>query len=212
MNTCTEQRHYDFSELSDDAKEKARDVFRSNGYPFWDWWDSVFEDVNAIAKILGLDITERKTNKSGRVYDQINIYFSGFWSQGDGASFAGRYQYNPRAVDEIIAYCSDDELIRIATELTVMQTTQRLLGLDHFHARITTSAGYCHSGSMDFEIDDYGSDEIGEVDEDKFAQLMRDFADWIYKVLEKEHDHFMSDEVVDEELAEEKFDEDGIRV
>ena len=62
---------------------------------------------------------------------------------------------------------------------------------------------------MKFDIHDFGVDEVGEPDEDAFAQLMRDFADWIYKTLEAEHDWLTSDEVVDEALAEETFDEDG---
>jgi hypothetical protein len=39
--------------------------------------------------------------------------------------------------------------------------------------------------------------------------LMRDFADWIYERLEQEHDYLLSDETVDEQLADANFDEDG---
>jgi hypothetical protein len=45
--------------------------------------------------------------------------------------------------------------------------------------------------------------------EDDVTQLMRDFADWIYKNLEAEHDYLTSDECIDQYLAEEKFDADG---
>jgi hypothetical protein len=45
--------------------------------------------------------------------------------------------------------------------------------------------------------------------EDDVTQLMRDFADWIYKNLEAEHDYLTSDECIDQYLAEEKFDSLG---
>ena len=206
---CEEHKEYDFSELSEDAKQKAREHHTSDGYPYDDWWDGVYDDANRVAKILGLDIELTRQTKSGGTVAVVNISFSGFWRQGDGASFEGSYRYNPQAIAEMNEYCNDDELIRIATELTVMQTTQRLKSLDFFAATIRQSGRYSHSYTMDFEIHDYGIDEIGEPDKTQFAQLMRDFADWIYKTLETEHDYLMSDKVVDEQLADEKFDEDG---
>ena len=65
---------------------------------------------------------------------------------------------------------------------------------------------------MNYDIFDWGIDEVGEPNEDQFAQLMRDFADWVYKTLEAEHDYLISDEVVDEHLAEEKFDVNGLMI
>jgi hypothetical protein len=45
----------------------------------------------------------------------------------------------------------------------------------------------------------------------EFRDLMRDFADWIYKGLEAEYDYRMSDEAVDEamEVNEYEFTEEG---
>ena len=211
---CTpEQTEFKFSGLSDRAKERAREGYKSRDYPHDDWWDGVYEDANHIAKILGLDIESTRTLRGGGTVLDIDISFSGFWSQGDGASFKGSYRYNPKAVDEINAYCNDAELIRIASELTAMQIAQRLLGYDFFTARITTSVSYNHSYSMDSKIHDWGTfaddSGVGEVNEDEFAQLMRDFADWIYKSLENEHDYLTSNEVVDEHLVDEIFDECG---
>lgn len=44
---------YDFDELSDKAKEKARDWYREGALDY-DWWDSTYED----AERIGLKITE----------------------------------------------------------------------------------------------------------------------------------------------------------
>lgn len=213
--SCTTDE-YIFSELSDTAKQKAREEFTSGDYPKYEWWDGVYEDANRVAKILGLDIESSRTTKKGHRVTDIEISFSGFWSQGDGASFEGSYQLNPKAVDEINEYCCDEKLIRIATELTMMQITRRLTGAAPLTANISKSGRYSHSGSMNIEVNsEYEDDEHCQISlslEHQFTQLMRDFADWIYRSLENEHDHLTSDEYVEERLAEEKFDVDGVLI
>ena len=44
---------YQFPELSDAAKEKARSWYRELG-PHDDWWDAVYEDFERVCKILGI--------------------------------------------------------------------------------------------------------------------------------------------------------------
>lgn len=209
-----EKTEFKFSELSDEAKQKARDNFTSDDYPYDEWWDSVYEDANRVAKILGLDIESTRALKSGGTVLDIDISFSGFWSQGDGASFKGSYAFNVDAYQQMKDYCSDDELIRIATTLTAMQIARRLQGLAYFTANIAISGNYSHSGCMRVEVNSEDEDDehcqISLDEEDQITQLFRDFADWIYKSLETEHDYLCSDEVVDERLAEETFDEDGV--
>lgn len=206
-------QEYEFSELSETAKQKAREDYTSGDYPGYNWWDGVYEDANTMAKILGLDIETSRIRMGNKgTYTEINISFSGFCSQGDGASFKGSYRYNPNAVAEMKENCNDVELIRIATELSVMQAVQRLKGCEYFSALIRQSGNYSHSNTMGFDIHDLGIDEVGDVDENQFAQLMRDFADWIYNMLEKQNDWLYSDECVDERLAEEKFDEGGVMI
>ena len=128
---------YAFSELSETAKQSARNKYTSGDYPHDEWWDNVYEDANCIAKILGLDIESTRTLKNGKCVLDVDINFSGFCSQGDGACFKGYYRFNPKAVDVLnFEGCIDKELIRIATELTMMQMTQRLLGCEPFAANI----------------------------------------------------------------------------
>lgn len=43
----------------------------------YDWWDCTYDDFVETAKAKGFETTTK------------NIQFSGFWSQGDGASFTG---------------------------------------------------------------------------------------------------------------------------
>ena len=61
-----------FAQLDDDAKEAARDWYREAGFQH-EWWDHIYEEWTEELKEMG--------------FDGIDISFSGFASQGDGASF-----------------------------------------------------------------------------------------------------------------------------
>lgn len=205
-----EKTTFTFDELSDDAKDKALDAERySEGYLSYEWWDSTYEDAVRMATILGIQIdTTRHTPHGGRPFYSTDIHFSGFSSQGDGASFSGYYISKPDAATEMAKEAPlDMELQRIAAALTLMSITQRLMGNAPPECRITQEGRYSHSGTMDLASDYL--DDVPESMEKDLLQLVRDFADWIYKQLGNEHDYLMSDEVVAEQLADRRFDESG---
>ena len=218
MTEAEEKTEFEFSELSERAQDAARQAYIANDYPHDDWWDGVFEEAVRMGALLGVQIsaTSHTRSPSATTYQTTDIFFSGFWSQGDGASFEGAYACAPEASSLIRAEAPEDETLhRIADQLSLLQTTHRLLGLEPFSATISTTGGYCHSGTMgvvihDPYVDNDGRDEPAiQAEEESITKLMRDFADWIYNQLETEHDYLTSDEVVDEQLAEEKFDEAG---
>lgn len=200
-----EQTVYTYDELSDEAKEKAREWYKGIACRY-NWYDTVYEDVSRVADLLGITFdTKGKSNSP-------TIYFSGFSSQGDGACFEGSYRYAKGALKAIKAYASqDEELHRIAKEL------QRIQQRSFYSLRATTehSGFYYHSGCMRVSVEDIRDnrgDASDEAEED-LTQALRDFADWIYDQLEKEYDHQMSDEVAEEMIAasEYEFDEEGNR-
>ena len=81
---------YQFPELSDTAKEKARSCYRELG-PHDDWWDAVYEDFERVCEILGIRLKTTPVRlMGGGTRQKPSIWFSGFWSQGDGASYAER--------------------------------------------------------------------------------------------------------------------------
>jgi hypothetical protein len=176
---------YTFSELSDKAKDKAReyhhDAYMSDGF----WHGCIIDDAKEVGKILGFDIED--------------IYFSGFSSQGDGASWAGGYEYAKGAPDKVASYTGNDaELIRIAHGL---QDIQRR----HFYklrASVSRAGYYCHSHTMRADVEDCTDPSDAEKD---LLELFRDFADWIYKNLREEYDFMTSDPVI-----EEAFDANGV--
>jgi len=202
------QTVHSFSELSDKAKEKARETFRRANYPSDDWWSDVYEDAVRMAAILGIEIsTTAHRGRNGRTFQTTNIYFSGFCSQGDGASFQGTYRFNAEAVTQIRAETNDELLFSLADQLALLHTTERLLEIEMTGLDITTSGHYSHSHSINIELSDFNDNSMYE--KDQYLDIFRRFADWIYKNLEAEHDYLTSDEVVDDRLAEEEFDEDG---
>lgn len=223
MTTEAEDKtEFKFSELSDSAKESARDEYRGDDYPGYDWWDDVYEDAVRMGALIGIEISKTwhaSNNPNRKGYDTIDIMFSGFSSQGDGACFEGNYKFMPDAVAKIIAETSDEALICIAQELAVLQLTRRLLGLEPFSASIKTSGRYSHSNTLDVTLsgweDDTGDDVSALIDEEAaVTALMRNFADWIYKQLEAQYDYLTSDEYVDERLNEDDalYDEDGATI
>ena len=208
------QTEFKFSELDEKAKDKARDAYRESAYPYDDWWDFIYEDAVRMGKRLGIEI-EHHAHKSvsGKPILVPQIHFTGFSSQGDGACYSGTYSFESEAMQKLKAECNDDELFRIAEELTVLQMTCRLKGVELGRTVITADGGgYSHSNTMSVVLtagDDTDEDaDLSDIEKD-MTQLMKDFADWIYKQLESEYDWLMSDECVDERLADETFDEEG---
>lgn len=200
---------YKFDELSDEAKQTAIDSHRSWNVQDFEWWGSSFETFAEAAGLFGLDI--RQTRKSlmggGYRYDPT-IFFSGFFSQGDGACFEGHYTYKKGALKATKrAFPADSELLRIVQDLQSLQ--QR-----NFYQLTATAkhrGHYNHSGCMDITVDRADGKAVSDDDEENLKQLMRDFADWIYSNLEKEYEYLTSDEAIAESLRanEVEFTEDG---
>jgi len=202
---------YRFDELSAPAKAVARawmlDCLRQDG----DWYEQVYEDANDMAQLLGIEINAKPIHlRNGGSREIPSIWFTGFWSQGDGACFEGRYIYAPTIAAIRSAAPQDKTLERIAFALELIQS-QHANGLK---AKMTQRGSYLHSGCMDVEV--WHEDDEREVSADAektLRQLMRDFADWIYAQLQKESEYRETEEYVDAQLSamEYEFTEDGRR-
>lgn len=195
---------YQFDELSDAAKEKAREWYR-DGQLDYDWWGFVYEQADTAAKHLGIDIDRKDKNTPA-------IYFSGFCSQGDGACFEGSYRYKKgwrsALLHEFGPGDALNELLSIGQALQAIQAR-------HFYKLEATCRHrgfYQHSGCMSVDVE-HAEDryrDIGDA-EDEIRDQLRLFADWIYDRLESEHDWLTADEQVDEAIRanEYTFNEDG---
>lgn len=188
---------YTFNELSESAKEKARDWYRSASAGDDFEAECVFDDAVTIAGILGIDIaTQTVRLMNGSTRQKPRIYYSGFWSQGDGACFEGSYAYAAGASKAIRSYAPNDkDLHAIADGL---QAAQR----KHFYqltASVAHSGRYYHEHSTTISVEDNRDSwrDIGDAESD-VADLLRDFMRWIYKQLESEWEFRNSDEQVTE--------------
>jgi hypothetical protein len=188
---------YNFDELSDKAKEKAREWYRDGGFDY-EWYDGVFDDAKTIGKLIGIDIKD--------------IHFSGFWSQGDGACFEGTYSYAKNSVKAIKEYApKDTELHRIVRELADIQRKY----FYQIYVAVKHSGHYYHSRSTEIEVElnDFDYQNAPTKVHDIITELLRDFMNWIYRQLETEYEYLNSDEQVDETIKanEYTFDKDGNR-
>lgn len=172
---------FKFDELSESAKEKAREWYR-NVSSSDDWYDSVYEDAKQVASLMGVTITE--------------IGFSGFWSQGDGAHFEGSFKYAKGCAKAVAQYAPQDaELQRIAKEWQALQSTRfyKITG------EVSHSGHYRHENCTSFGVS--VDDNYADADtEESVKELMRDIMRWIYSQLEKEYYYLNADAQVDESI------------
>lgn len=223
-----ELKAYEFKELSDEAKEKVLEKYRT-----WNVNDSWWYEPT-------MDYWKEKLEKLG--FSDAEIHFSGFWSQGDGACFNGNVDA------ETFAKTRDYN----AAEIELIQRA------DPQYKIVTVNHHYCHYNTRDVQFDCFGGsgpDAVEELqraieapreelplligsleDEDAvglletrlksgtdirpnfFTELEEDMeaareelSKEIYSDLEKEYDYQTSDEAIIESLEanDMEFDEDG---
>lgn len=206
---------YHYAELSERAKGRAADWWRqcidSSDY------DSVIEDVVRIGECLGITFDQRSYQTvGGKTRYEPDINWSGFSSQGDGASFNGDH-HSPEW--NMVAKVTNEA----PQDLTLHSIAQKLHELQakyDFKLRAVckySSSGmsYAHSGWMDVTTDVPDNDEVEVAEEDctTMKEQMRRFADWIYKQLNEQNDYLHSEENIADVMAanEYTFEEDGTR-
>jgi len=209
-----EVKLYQFNELpTEKAKEKAREWMREGESQDFGAFGELFEPAQTVAEILGIDFDTKTVPLHRGTRQEPDIRYSGFWSQGDGASFVGRYTFKPEAANKIREeFPKDEKLHAIADGLQALYVGFKLLGKEPGEARITQDGNYVHKYTMSTELPD-ASENVTADDEERILELMRDFAQWIYEGLEEEYDYRTSDECLDETMIanEYEFTEDGER-
>lgn len=204
---------YQFDELSEKAKEKAREWYREGEAQDFGAHGEIFEPAETAAKILGITFRQDVVKlQGGGTRTEPDIRWSGFSSQGDGASFVGSYEYAKGSSKAIRAeFGTDEKLWAIADGLTELQKKHGY----KLQATIEQSGHYVHKYSMSVDLYTHtvGKSETFADAEKELLELMRDFAQWIYYGLEEEYTYRMSDEAVDESIIanEYEFTEDGKR-
>lgn len=108
MRTIT-KTVYTFDELSDDAKDRARDWYRE-GAPDYDWWEDVYYDAEQIGlRITGFDLDRNRYAKGEMIEDAAECadrIIANHGAQCDTYTLAEEYLQHR---DEIIASAEHDE-------------------------------------------------------------------------------------------------------
>jgi hypothetical protein len=171
---------YKYSELSDSAKEKALQCFCNGLHP--EEYDFVTDDFKEILELIG--------------FTDIDTQFSGFWSQGDGASFSACYSYNKGSAAKVKDFAPRDSVLHdIAQSIAAIQR-RAFYGLVE---RIEKRGRYCHEYSMTCE----NSDLL-----EQFQRLAR----WHYSALKKGYEYATSAESFAESASANDwhFDSEGV--
>ena len=190
---------YELPELSESARERARAWYRETCLD-WDWYDAVFEDFQTVCVLLGVTLRTRAVRlMGGSTREAPNIWFHGFHTQSDGASFDGTYRYAPGAARAVRSYAPKDETLHgIADEL---QHVQRR----NFHqlgAVVRQGGRYYHEFAMSIEVerDSPTGQDMTDDAEDAIVETIRNLARWLYDQLRREYDYLTSDAAVDEAI------------
>jgi hypothetical protein len=183
--------------------------------PEQEWWEGVY----ALWKAQGVE----------RGFDINDIYFSGFCSQGDGASWTGQVD-----VMQYVAYHWKDIPLRVE----IMQALEE--EMTQTRLDVKSRGQYCHDKTMHMEEvqkeDDEGGDGVrcpgsafhgaqpanlwealGYNDPElpefnaEILEAAQAYAREIYEALKEEYEHLTSDEYIAEncEANDYRFDEDG---
>ena len=177
---------YDYDELDETAQEKARDWYRKGALDY-EWWDVTFDTIRAAGVYLGIDAKD--------------IYFSGFYSQGDGACFVGRYSYRTGWRAALKAEFGGDTLAELEKIGLALQKAQRPV----FYTATARVAKRCDHYSHENTVSIDVSADTDTVDDDAIDTALRDFMRWSYRLLEAEHDWLLADEQVIESIRANEY-------
>lgn len=211
MPRTIEKTVYTFDELDERAKDRAIQKYREMSAH-----DAIhkhiYEDAKTCFEFCG--------------FADLEIQYSGFSCQGDGASFVGTWsaadvkpgqlkQHAPQ--DEELA-ALDDEFAALKARYPSMTATITRTDSHYCHEHTVTAEAACYNEDNDpingfvYESPHWKLMETaGLVVADEFEELARRCMRWIYKQLEKEYDYQTSDEhIIDMiEANEMEFDENG---
>lgn len=193
---------YKFDELSEYAKERAIEKNREINVEYWEWYDSVYDTFK---------------EKYSDLFEITNIYFRGFWSQGDGAMF----EYDgitDKLIDEFIAQLKFSPLRKkIVKDLVYFSGSGEQYGrYSHEHSckhSINVEHNYQVSWGRYPNIDSL-LDDLQIMFEAFIEERYIELAQELYSMLQSEYEWLTSDEEISETLIanEYEFNETGERV
>ena len=182
---------YRFDELSEQAQEKVIERFRTDEILFFD----------------GELIIESIYDKYETQISDMDIEYSGFWSQGDGASFTGTLDSDwlienllPDNLKELVRYVEchfTRKTYMYVHENTVSSDLRNVIWADHIEDNERLSVHMSEKHMRDIE--------------DCIEEYRRDICHEIYSLLEEQYEYTYSEENIREliEINDYLFHENG---
>jgi len=188
-----ETKVYTFEELSEEAKERAIEKNRRINVDYWEWYDNVFDTFK---------------EKYSDLFEITNMYFSGFYSQGDGAMF----EYGgitDKLIDEFIGQLPITDHRKKTLKENIYFSGSGKQHRHYYHEKCCW-----HSINVDYKDVLYHGkypnfNELGELQIDFEAFIEEryiDLAQELYQSLEGEYEWHTSDESIRERLIEFEYE------
>lgn len=201
---------YQFSELDEEAKEKARQWFLSCSDS--SDLDNVVDDFVQIAGLIGLELDTRPVKlMNGKSREEPQVYYSVVYCQSDYAAFSGTWRYTKGCLKSVKEYApKDSELIAIVSEWCAIQKTN----FYRLRAICSERRGNQYVNEVLKGYSSRYDEEAVNMETEREAENLVDrLASWLYDQLRNEVDYQSSDEYVDEsiEANEYEFLESGER-
>lgn len=179
---------YTFDELSDKAKDHAREYWREHGMDY-DWYE------------FTLDLLREKLEKAGFISPEIR--FSGFCSQGDGASFTASIDL----IRWLKANKSASNYRPILKAIRDGRITGKVTPIpSHYVHENTAETALDHEGDLTTKQCALMDRLQQEIEEDR-----RLLSNRIYRDLEKEYEYLTANGQIDENIRNNgyEFNADG---
>ena len=168
--------------------EKHREI--NTGYD--DWWDCVYDHFKEDMEKVGIEVDD--------------ISFSGFWSQGDGASFTGYMRSKPFFEHHKLAesYPWIAKLIEMGGDFTlrIERTSHHYVHENTVSVELTFTDMFHHilpNDGVRAEVIEQWDYQLG-AEYEGIAQaatdIIRDYCRDLYRRLREEYDYLTSDEAV----------------
>lgn len=188
-----QEKQYQFDELSDEAKEKAREVYRQDVL-YSGWWTFAYDDATRIGALIGIAIDVRRGGGGPAISFQLD-------GQGCGVGYSGTYSYQPgcaKAVRKDVP--KDKRLHSIVDALVAVQKRA------NYNLMASVSNGGYRDLNLHFNIERIDQAEVSSDIEQQLRYVLSAFADWIHGNLQMEADYLHANEQVDEALRANEYE------
>lgn len=176
-----------FNDLNDEQKVRAIETHRDINVDYQEWNDSVQEEHHNKLKSVG--------------FDGVESQYSGFWTQGSGASFTA---------DSL----DIEKFLRATKRWSYYRVLHEFIRINELWVKVVrTSHRYCHENTTEAELRGSAFIDLTPRQEQLHDELEKEIDDYItnagieyYKALENEYNYLTSDEQVSEAIIGNELD------